>query len=167
MFIKKFDNFNYRKINEIFDDFDIKSMNELEYLIKGKDEFLKDFKEIEHLYDQNTIKFSERLTSDFPILRYFHFDEFRGALIFYATSFEKVGDVDHYANLTILYDDNMFQMASLFRELENTEDKSRWLRSEKITNKYEDARKFVSNFLDMCIYYNIIHKSDKNNPGYN
>lgn len=172
MFIKKFDSFkNVKKINEIFDDFNVKSMNELEYLVKGKENFLKDFKKIEHLYDENTLKFFNRLITDFPVLKLFNLDEYKNndinALVFFATSFKPIDDRDHYGNLFIYYNNNKYNMASVFRELKNIEDKTKWITSEKVSENYEDARKYVNNFLDMCVYYNIISEEMRNNPSNN
>jgi hypothetical protein len=172
MIIKKFEEFRgLKKIYEIFDDFNIKSMNELEYIVKGKEDFLKDFKEIEHLYDENTLKFFNRLINDFPVLKLFNLDEYIdeqvNALVVFATSIEPIDDKHHYGNLFIYYDDNKYHMASVFRELENVRDKTRWIISQKASENYDDARKYVNNFLDMCLYYNIITDDMRNNPSYN
>jgi hypothetical protein len=153
-----------KKINELFDDSDLKSRFEIPYL---KGDLGKEVLSKWHNININKDGFNDLLkliNFEYPVLARFNqkmlFLDGNKILSLFATSLEPVGEIDYYAQISLSEFEGSFYINVIFRELENL-DNSTWnVRSFKIDD-IKEADYIIKTFLNTCEKLNIIRSGDK------
>jgi hypothetical protein len=156
-----------KKLNELFDDSDLRDQMEIPY-IKGELDMDSGNWEDYSLKSDNKSIVTElrKITYKYPILRRFSLIEKKiedvdSIFTFYATSKNSDYDNDtiYYAQISFGFKDEQYYTTAIFRLLEDLDPKKFTIR-EYNTKDISMIYKFIDNFLNACVKLNITEESD-------
>jgi hypothetical protein len=159
---------NIRKVNELFDDEDLKSRFEIPY-IKGDlgDDVMKWKKASDPIVEETPETLHKKLLFRFPILGYFNEEkstlpEGQDVYCNYISSSEPASDGNkYYAQLVTSFDNNIYYINVILRDIRDYENREKWVMKDLQFDNIDDVYEFIRAFLTSCENLGIITPRQK------
>lgn len=160
---------NIKRINELFDDEDLKSQFEIPYLKGEMGDEINKWKKVSKPQEGETPdSLHKKVTFRFPILNYFYEEVSvlpggQNVHCNYISSTEPAPDGNkYYAQLVTSYDEGLYYINAILRDVNDYSDESKWIRHDYELKTIEDVYSFIKSFLDSCEILGLITPRQKN-----
>ena len=158
-----------KRINELFDDEDLKNRFEIPHL-KGEmdaDEIINWEPIVTGDDDENSLSFLKKILFRYPILNSFNKNANRigDTKVFFlcGSSYKPAKDDNlYYSQLGISFFRNEYYIYIILRKLDDVNKPSAWLKYEYNLKDIDDVYDLVGGFMSSCVKLDIIKSSDKN-----
>jgi hypothetical protein len=155
-----------KKINELFDDEDLKSRFEIPYLGGEMNKDVLGWKKIDTSEKSGFESLISNIRFNYPVINKFHQKlqniDNNKVLSFYATSLEPIDGEEYYMQISFSYYMDDFFINVIMRNLKDLNMENWNIRAFKLNN-LEDVKVIVSGFMKSCEHLNVIKPKDINN----